>query len=232
MTSHNPKEAAGRRAAEMVQDGMTIGLGTGSTVHYTLVRLAERVHEEGLTLRGVPTSLDTETKAGQMGIPLAELVEVDTLDLTIDGADEVDPDFQLIKGGGGALLREKVVASITHRLVIVVGREKLVDRLGQGFLLPVEVVPFAIPTVVKALRRLGCEPVIRMADQGKPYVTDNGNEILDCRFPDGIADPRALERKIGSLPGAVENGLFIDLAQVVVIGEEDGGIEVREKPRG
>ena len=229
MTPSNPKEVAGRQAAEMVLDGTTIGLGTGSTVHYTLLRLAERVRE-GLTLRGVPTSLDTEAKAGELGIPLAGLGEIDSLDLTIDGADEVDPDFQLIKGGGGALLREKVVASISRRIVIVVSRGKMVDRLGRHFLLPVEVVPFAIPTVVKALRRLACEPAIRMADQGEPFITDNGNEILDCRFPDGIADPRAMELEIAGIPGVVENGLFIDLAHVVVVGEEDGGVTVIQKP--
>lgn len=227
--SANPKELAGRHAADLAQSGMTLGLGTGSTVYFTLVRLAERIREEGLEVRGVPTSVDTETKAREMGIPLLTLDEAEQLDLTIDGADEIDGDFQMIKGGGGALLREKVVASITTRQVIVVGRDKVVDRLGLGFLLPVEVTPFALPTVERALRRLGCEPQLRHSEHGSPYTTDNGNRILDCKFPDGIADPRQLELDIDRIPGVVESGLFIDLAHVCVIGDPDGTIEVREK---
>lgn len=229
MSSSNPKETAGRRAAEMVQDGMTIGLGTGSTAYYTLVRLAERIREEGLNLRGVPTSVDTEQKAAEMSIPMVGLEEVSSLDLTIDGADEVDGDFQLIKGGGGALLREKVVASITEKQIIVVGREKLVDRLGRAFLLPVEVVPFAVPVVVRRLRALGCEPVKRVTGPGEPYVTDNHNVILDCRFPDGIEHPAEMERAIGAIPGVVESGLFVDRTHVVVVGEEDGSVTVLDR---
>ncbi len=207
---------------------MTVGLGTGSTVFFTLQRLAERIAEESLQVRGVPTSVDTERKATEMGIPLASLDEVERLDLTIDGADEIDGDFQMIKGGGGALLREKVVASITEKEVIVVGRDKVVDRLGLGFLLPVEFVPFSSPTVAAVLRGLGSEPILRLSD-GQPFVTDNGNHIFDCRFPEGIADARGLERAITHVPGVVECGLFIDLAHVVVIGDEGGTVEVREK---
>lgn len=229
MAPSNPKETAGRQAAEMVQDGMTIGLGTGSTAHFTLVRLAERIREEGLSVRGVPTSVDTEEKAAQMGIPTIGLHEVESLDVTIDGADEVDGDFQLIKGGGGALLREKVVASITEKQIIVVGRDKLVDRLGRGFLLPVEVIPFAMPVVVRVLETLGCEPVKRMAERDEPFVTDNHNVILDCRFPDGIERPAEMERAIGAIPGVVESGLFVDLTHVVVVGEADGSATVIEK---
>ncbi len=229
MAPSNPKETAGRQAAEMVQDGMTIGLGTGSTAHFTLVRLAERIREEGLSLRGVPTSVDTEEKAAQMGIPTVGLHEVESLDVTIDGADEVDGDFQLIKGGGGALLREKVVASITARQIIVVGRDKLVDRLGRGFLLPVEVIPFAVPVVGRALEALGCEPVKRMSGRDESFVTDNHNVILDCRFPDGIEQPAEMERAIGAVPGVVESGLFVDLTHVVVVGEADGSATVIEK---
>jgi len=211
---------------------MAVGLGTGSTVFYTLERLAERIRQDGLSIRGVPTSLDTAQKAEELGIPLVGLEAVERLALTIDGADEVDPDFQLVKGGGGALLREKVVASITEREVIVVGEAKLVERLGRSFLLPVELVPFARPTVARALKALGCEPILRLDGPKQPYVTDNGNEILDCRFPGGIADPRALERNLAGIPGLVESGLFIDLAHVLVIGREDGSTEVRKRPRG
>jgi ribose 5-phosphate isomerase A len=227
--SQNPKEVAGRMAADMARDGMTLGLGTGSTVYFTLVRLAERIQEEGLRVRGVPTSVDTETKARELGIPLLGLDEVASLDLTVDGADEIDGDFQMIKGGGGALLREKVVASITERQVIVVGRDKVVERLGMGFLLPVEVTPFALPTVTRALTKLGCAPQLRQTELDSPYTTDNGNRILDCKFAEGIADPRALELEIDRIPGVVESGLFIDLAHVCVIGDPDGSAEVREK---
>ncbi|MCB9914525.1 MAG: ribose-5-phosphate isomerase RpiA [Planctomycetes bacterium] len=227
--THNPKELSGRHAAELAESGMTLGLGTGSTVYFTLVRLAERIRDEGLDVRGVPTSVDTETKAREMGIPLVGLDEVDFLDLTIDGADEIDGEFHMIKGGGGALLREKVVASITQRQVIVVGRDKVVERLGLGFLLPVEVAPFAQPTVERALARLGCTPRMRLGEQGAPFVTDNANRILDCKFADGILDPRRLEQDIDRIPGVVESGLFIDLAHVCVIGEADGTVEVREK---
>ncbi len=225
----NPKEVAGRIAADLARDGMTLGLGTGSTVYFTLVRLAERIRDEGLDVRGVPTSVDTETKAREMGIPLLTLDEVERLDLTIDGADEIDGDFQMIKGGGGALLREKVVASITERQVIVVGRDKVVERLGLSFLLPVEVAPFALPTVARALQALGCEPQTRESVSGQPYTTDNGNRILDCEFANGITDPRQLELDIDRIPGVVESGLFIDLAHVCIVGESDGTAEVLEK---
>ncbi len=228
MTTPNPKEVSGRHAADLVKSGMTVGLGTGSTVFFALQRLAERVRDEALEIRGVPTSLDTEQKATEMGIPLISLDEATSLDLTIDGADEVDPDFQMIKGGGGALLREKVVASITVKQVIIVGRNKVVERLGLAFLLPVEFVPFAASTVRRALQALGCEPMLREQD-GQPFVTDNGNRIFDCRFPEGIAVPRELDRSICCIPGVVESGLFIDLAHVLVIGEEDGTVEILQK---
>ncbi|MFT7669354.1 MAG: ribose 5-phosphate isomerase A [Planctomycetota bacterium] len=229
MANNNPKELSGRHAADMVQSGMTVGLGTGSTVFFTLQRLAERIKEEGLEIRGVPTSVDTQTKADEMGIPTVSLDDVQRLDITIDGADEIDADFQMIKGGGGALLREKVVASITERQIIIVGRNKVVQRLGLGFLLPVEYVPFAGSTVAAALRRFGSEPATRSTPDGEAFVTDNGNYIFDCRFPQGIADPRALDLEIAHVPGVVECGLFIDLAHVLVVGDEDGNVEVSEK---
>ncbi len=229
MSTFDPKAVAGRRAAELVQDGMTLGLGTGSTVFHTLVRLGERIRAEGLRVRGVPTSIDTERKARELGIPLATLDEVDTIDLTIDGADEIDGRFDMVKGGGGALLREKVVASISRREAIVVGPDKVVERLGTTFKLPVEVVPFARALVARRIARLGCEPILRRSKDGGDYRTDNGNEILDCRFPSGIADARALELELDAIPGVVESGLFIGLAHVLVIGHPDGRAEVRER---
>jgi ribose 5-phosphate isomerase A len=229
MSQINPKEVSGRHAADLIKSGMTVGLGTGSTVFFTLQRLAERIREEALEVRGVPTSLDTERKATEMGIPLIELGEAKRLDLTVDGADEVDGQFQMIKGGGGALLREKVVASITDKQVIVVGRNKMVERLGLEFLLPVEFVPFAAGPVARSLVALGCEPGLRAGEGDSAFITDNGNQIYDCRFPEGIADPRGLEITLTGLPGVVDCGLFIDLAHVIIIGDEDGSVEVLEK---
>ncbi len=224
---HNPKRVAGRKAAELAESGMTLGLGTGSTVFFFLERIAERMREEKLQLRGVPTSLDTASKAREMGIPLADLAETESIDLTVDGADEIDGSFDMIKGGGGALLREKVVASISRREAIVVGPEKVVERLGVGFLLPVEVVPFARPVVQRALTALGSQPSLRVDGGGVGYLTDNGNEILDCRFPHGIEDAASLEREILGLPGVVECGLFVGLAHILVVGHPDGTAEVR-----
>ena len=227
----DPKEVAGRKAAELVRDGMRLGLGTGSTVHFTIVRLAERIRDEKLSVRCVPTSVDTETKARALGIPLATLDEVEAIDLTIDGADEIDGRFDMVKGGGGALLREKVVASISREEAIVVGASKVVARLGATFPLPVEVVPFARSTVARALARLGCEPALR-SSSGRTYVTDNGNWILDCRFAGGIADVPSTEKRIAAIPGVVESGLFVGLAHVLFVGKPDGTCEVRRKPDG
>ena len=224
----NAKQAAGRRAAEFIEEGMTLGLGTGSTVHFTLEALAERVRG-GLKVRGVPTSLDTERKAREFGIPLVTLEDVQELDLTIDGADEIDPKFNMIKGGGGALLREKVVARASKRVVIVAGADKVVERLGLKFLLPIEVVPFARQVILRELKELGGLPVLRLADQGQVYLTDNGNEILDTHFEAGIEDPAALESRLASIPGIVESGVFVGLADVLVVGDEQGEASVRNR---
>lgn len=223
------KRSAGRRAAELIQTGTTVGLGTGSTVFYTLERLGERIAEEGLEVRGVPTSRDTEIKARDFGIPLCGLDAVVELDLTIDGADEVDGAFRMIKGAGGALLREKVVASLSKRVAIVVHQAKVVEHLGSSYNLPVEVVPFARAPVARSLTALGCEPLLRVDDNGQPYHTDNGNEILDCAFAGGIADPEALALALAGLPGVVESGLFLGLCDTLIIGQDDGGVEVRER---
>jgi ribose 5-phosphate isomerase A len=229
IVSDTPKEAAGRRAAEEIRDGMKLGLGTGSTVHFVLVRLAERIAGEGLRVRGVPTSRETADKAREMGIPLAELNDLVRLDLYLDGADEVDPEFRLIKGAGGALLREKIVAAASRDRVIVVDRTKLVDRLGSRAAVPVEVVPFARKTIEKAVADLGGPPRLRTGPDGEPYRTDEGNEILDCRFASGIADPAGLERALAAIPGVVESGLFIGLADRLIIGGPDGRVEIRKR---
>jgi ribose 5-phosphate isomerase A len=228
LPTRDPKELAGRRAAEFVEDGMTLGLGTGSTVHFTLLRLSERIRGEGLRVRGVPTSRDTERKAREWGIPLVELGALESLDLALDGADEIDPQFRMIKGGGGALLREKVVASLARRVVIVVGENKVVPKLGTTFALPVEVVPFALASVARAIAKLGCVPKERERE-GRAYRTDNGNAILDCGFARGIDAPEAIERELRAIPGVVESGLFIGLAHVLVVGQNDGSVEVRTR---
>jgi ribose 5-phosphate isomerase A len=222
------KRAAGRHAADLVATGTIVGLGTGSTVVHVLERLAERIAEEGLAIQGVPTSLDTERRARELGIPLTTLEAITAIDLTIDGADEIDARFHMIKGGGGALLREKVVASITRREVIVVGSDKVVERLGRKFPLPIEVVPFARPVVERAVVHHGAHPVLRTRDGGT-YVTDNGNVILDCAFAAGIPDPFSLEAALQRIPGIVEVGLFCDLAHVLVIGHPDGTATLRER---
>lgn len=227
--NHPGKAAAGRRAADEVADGMTLGLGTGSTVHFLLVRLGERIAREGIRVRGVPTSDGTAEEACRQGISLIDLNQVDELDLYLDGADEVDPRFQLIKGAGGALLREKVVALASRVRVIVVDRSKLVGKIGRKAPVPIEVIPFARSSVERAVVDLGGNPRLRVDPGGEPFRTSGGNEILDCRFPGGIEDAPALERSLSRIVGAVENGLFIGLADRVVIGGEKGDVEVRER---
>lgn len=223
------KRIAGRKAADQVQSGTIVGLGTGSTVFFTLERLGERIKEEGLELRGVPTSRDTEVKAREFGIPLCGFDAAPAIDLTIDGADEVDGAFRMIKGGGGALLREKVVASLSTRVIIIVHEAKVVEHLGAGFNLPVEVVPFARTPISRSLAVLGCKPLLRVDGNGQPYHTDNGNEILDCAFDGGIADPEALSLALAGLPGVVESGLFLGLCDTLIVGKDDGSVEVRER---
>ncbi len=222
----DPKKVAGSRAAELVQDGMVVGLGTGSTVYFTLTTLAQRIREEGLSIQGVPTSLDTGAKAQSMGIPLIGLDQVARIDLTIDGADEADHHYRLTKGGGGALLREKIVASLSEYVAIVMTPQKLVSKLGRSFALPVEVVPFAGPVVNRQFGRWGARAKLRRTSDGKIYLTDNHNQIYDLTFEDGIADPAALERELAILPGVVESGLFIDLAHRLYLGKPDGTCEV------
>lgn len=212
------KQRAGERAAEFVQGGMIVGLGTGSTVYWTIRKLGE-LARAGLQIRGIPTSRQTETLATEVGIPLTSFAEVDELDLTIDGADEVGPGLNLIKGAGGALLREKLVASASRRLIIVADSSKLVSVLG-AFPLPVEIVPFAHDLTLRRLAALGCQPMLRQAGD-QPFVTDNGNFIADCRFGT-IPDPAATHRALKLLPGVVETGLFVDMAEVVVVGTPSG----------
>jgi ribose 5-phosphate isomerase A len=219
------KRLTGEKAAEYIEDGMIIGLGTGSTAYYAVKKVGELVRD-GLKIKAVPTSKETAELAAAEGIDLVELADVEGLDLTIDGADEVDPDFNLIKGGGGALLREKIVASATDKLVIVVDESKLVEHLG-AFPLPVEVTPFSWQYTQRMIEKFSCSSEIRRKD-GEIFETDNGNYILDCDFGQ-IEDPLKISVELNKLPGVVENGIFAEMAEIVVVGYNDGHIEVLDK---
>ena len=217
------KEAAGIRAAEGVRPGMVLGLGTGSTVAYFLDALGRRVAAGELPgIVGVPTSLRTESIAQALSIPLATLEAVGSLDLTVDGADEVAPNFDLIKGLGGALLREKMVAQASRHLVIIVDEGKVVHRLGTRSPVPVEVVPFGWRSHLPFLEALGAQPNLRESAEGEPYRTDNGNFILDCLFPGGIEDPQALDGAFAARAGVLESGLFLGMAGEVWVGGSEG----------
>jgi len=213
------KRAAGEAAAQLVDDGMRLGLGTGSTVAYFLDALAAR----GLDVAGVPTSEATATRCRELGIGLLDIAEVARLELCVDGADELDATLQLTKGGGGALLREKVVASLSDRFVVIATVDKLVDRLGDTFALPIEVVPFAVGPVTRTLGRLGFDTNLRLHGDGE-YRTDNGNAIIDARCSGGMDDPAVTDITIGRLPGVVETGLFIDLADLALLGDDRGEV--------
>ena len=224
MANDQEKEAAARASLRFVQEGNIVGLGSGSTATYAVRFLGERIRA-GLKIRGIPTSAQTKELATSLGIPLATLDEYQRIDVTIDGADEVDPQLQLIKGGGGALLREKVVASASRQLVIIADSSKQVPVLGK-FPLPVEVIPFAQPLVAKRIAALGASAKLRRQTSGSPFVTDEGHHILDCSFGQ-IPDPAALARTLKAMPGVVEHGLFIDMASVVLVARGDMVQEVR-----
>ena len=219
------KRMAAEKAVEYVRDGMTVGLGTGSTAYWAIRKIGERV-KEGLTIKAAATSVSSEKLARELGIPLIPFAEIEAIDLTIDGADEVDGDWNLIKGGGGALLREKIVAAASKTFIVVVDESKPVSRLG-AFPLPVELVPFGHEMTLRKLRALGCEPAIRTVD-GKRFVTDNGNYIADCRFG-RIDRPDALHIAINMIPGVVDNGLFVRMATRVIVGYRDGTVKELSK---
>ncbi len=225
MTSNeiNLKKIVAEKAVnDHVEDGMIVGLGTGSTAHYAIQRVGELVRS-GFNLTCVATSQATEDEAIECGIKIVPLNEVDHIDVTIDGADEVDPDLQLIKGLGGALLREKIVAAASVKEIIIVDETKLVKTLGTRCPLPVEVIPYGDRHTQYALKRQGCEPVLRMKN-GKPFITDGGNVIYDCTFPDGIMNHFFMESMLDKIPGVVENGLFLNTASVVLVSHPDGTV--------
>ena len=216
------KREAALAAIALVTDGMVVGLGTGSTATYAVAGLGARMRDEGLKIIGIPTSERTAAQARSEGIPLTSLAEHRRIDLTIDGADEVvRGPLDLVKGLGGALLREKIVAQASARLVIVADWTKLVKHLGERAPLPVEVTQFGWHSTADRLEALGTTPVQRLGADGAPYVTDGGNYILDCRFT-AITDPSALQDRLRRITGVVESGLFIGMAERVYIAAPDG----------
>lgn len=219
------KELVAARAAEQVESGMILGLGSGSTAALMIEQVGRRCEAGELTdIKGVPTSFQAAALAQKYGIPLISLNEIDHIDLAIDGADEVDPDRNLIKGGGACHTREKLVDSRADRFVVVVDAGKLSDVLGSHFALPVEVVPDAYRQVMTALERMGSEPELRMAvRKAGPVVTDQGNLVVDAKFP-AITDPAGLEARINNIPGVLENGLFVHMASEVLVGEVEGDV--------
>lgn len=214
------KKLAAERAVEYVKSGMVVGLGTGSTVYYALIKLGEKI-KQGLDIRAIATSIESERMAKELGIELVTFSNIDAIDITIDGADEVDPNWNLIKGGGGALLREKIVATASRQLIVIVDESKVVKQLGR-FPLPIEVVKFGYEMTMRKFEELGYNPKLRAAND-RPYITDNGNYIIDCHI--GLIDnPPQLHDLINQLVGVVDNGLFINYASKVIVGYENQSV--------
>jgi ribose 5-phosphate isomerase A len=219
------KRAAAFAAADLVQDGMRLGLGSGSTFLFVLERLQERMKKEKLRISGVPTSVGTAQAAQKHGVPLLSMVEVDELDLAIDGADEIDGNKCMIKGGGAALTREKIVAAAAREMVVIVDESKIVPVLGARFPLPVEVLQFGWKQSVRAIEATGCVATLRRTKTDDPVVTDNGNYVLDCKY-EGIADPARLHDRLNAIPGVLDNGLFVGMAGRVLVGQADGKVRL------
>ena len=220
------KQAVAAAATEQIRSGMVVGLGSGSTAALMIQALGAKLRRGDLKdIVGVTTSFQGEVLAAELGIPLKSLNAIDRIDLAIDGADEVDPSFQLIKGGGACHVQEKLVACRADRFVVVVDSTKLVDTLNLGFLLPVEVLPGAWRQVQGQLKEMGADAQLRMAvRKAGPVVTDQGNVVLDAKFAGGITSPASLEKEINNLPGVLENGLFVDITDQVLVGEIVDGV--------
>ncbi len=216
----NHKQLVGEKACEYIKDGMIVGLGTGSTAYYTIMKVGQMVRE-GLRIQAVPTSEATEKLAKEQGIPLIDIANVTKIDVGIDGADEFDKNKQLIKGGGGALLREKIVASLCETYVVIADYSKKSEYLG-SFALPVEVTPFAKEVTKRQLEALGCLSSFRTVN-GELFITDNKNYIIDCKF-DNITQPEVLNSTINTIPGVVENGLFVNTANHIICTDAEGNI--------
>lgn len=218
--SLNLKQMVGVEAANYVKDGMVVGLGTGSTAYYMIEELGRRVKEEQLSIVGVPTSSASRKQALDLGIPVKTIDEVTRVDVTIDGADEISADFQGIKGGGAALLFEKVVASYSDQVIWIVDESKMVDKLG-NFPLPVEVVPYGEEQLFRIFKEKGYRPTFRMENETEKKVTDCGHSIIDLHL-DVIEDPFTLNEELNQLVGVVEHGLFLNMVDTIIIGEENG----------
>ncbi|MBD1893534.1 ribose-5-phosphate isomerase RpiA [Trichocoleus sp. DQ-A3] len=224
------KQEVGKAAAARVQSGMIVGLGTGSTTAYAIESLGDRLKSGDLKdIKGIPTSFQASVLAKQYGIPLTTLDEADRIDIAIDGADEVDPQHNLIKGGGAAHTQEKIVDCLAEQFIVVVDSSKLVDKLGSTFRVPVEVIPMAITPVMRAIEKLGGKPELRMGvKKAGPVVTDQGNLVIDVKF-DTLDNPGELEKTLNNIPGVLENGLFVGVTDLVLVGEVvDGKPIVRE----
>ncbi|EKM9526689.1 ribose-5-phosphate isomerase RpiA [Listeria monocytogenes] len=222
----NQKKLAGEKACEWIEDGMVVGLGTGSTVYYTIEKLGQMVNN-GLHITGVATSDETTKQAEKLGIPLKSLNDVTEIDVTIDGADEIDTNFQGIKGGGGALLREKMVASASLKNIWVVSEEKLVRTLGK-FPLPLEVIPFGWKQIERTLAKEQIQTNLRKQSNGEVYVTNNGNYILDI-VNQSFTDLEMWQEKLAQIPGVVEHGLFLDYVDLIICGKANGETEIIKK---
>ncbi|EPM3045639.1 ribose-5-phosphate isomerase RpiA [Listeria monocytogenes] len=222
----NQKKIAGEKACEWIEDGMVVGLGTGSTVYYTIEKLGQMVNND-LHITGVATSNETTKQAEKLGIPLKSLNDVTEIDVTIDGADEIDTNFQGIKGGGGALLREKMVASASLKNIWVVSEEKLVRTLGK-FPLPLEVIPFGWKQIERTLAKEQIQTNLRKQSNGEVYVTNNGNYILDI-VNQSFTDAEMWQEKLAQIPGVVEHGLFLDYVDLIICGKANGETEIIKK---
>ncbi|WP_447969442.1 ribose-5-phosphate isomerase RpiA [Nitrospira sp. M1] len=227
-SSHSLKKIAAEKSLDYIQDGQTVGLGTGSTVKYLLQALAPRV-QAGLRIQGVPTSEETATLARQLHIPILQDEDCWNIDVAIDGADEVDPHLNLIKGGGGALLREKIIAANAKQFVVIVDEDKLVSSLGDSFLLPVEVIPFGWPSTVRTIEQLGYQAT-RRERNGHAFVTDNHNYVLDLQGT-AIANPSRLAQQLNEIPGVVESGLFVGMTSILIVGSPQGAVVHRHPSR-
>jgi ribose 5-phosphate isomerase A len=219
MTEDDQKQAAAEAAVQYIKAGMVVGLGTGSCAA-KMVDLVGNLVKQGLSITGVPTSEATAKQARSLGIPIVGLDTVQSIDLTIDGTDEVDPKRRLIKGGGGAHLREKIVASLSKKMIVIAEAKKRVSQLG-AFKLPVEVIRFAAPALLEKLAALGCTPEIRHTSDGEMFLTDEQNYVIDCDFG-RIEDPETLALTLSTMPGVVEHGLFIGYADIILIGTDNG----------
>ena len=219
----NAKQLAAEKAVSFLDNGMTIGLGTGTTAYWAIEKIGEKVKKEGWNIKAIATSVVSEEQARGLGIPIFDFSTIKSIDITIDGADEVNPRLQLIKGGGGALLREKIVATNSKQMIVVADESKWVETLGK-FPLPVEVVHFGWERTFDKLQMLGCEAKRRMKGT-VPYITDNGNYIVDCAFGE-IKDPPLLQELINAITGVVDNGLFVHIASKLVLGLNNGETRV------